>query len=147
MAEVTRKRQGELLRGVFAALLNSPDGCPAGETIRAVEELVPPTPFEDANYPKSPTVRRYEKIVRFSTITAVKAGWLVKEKGIWHLTDEGRSAYEEFSDPEAFAREARRLYLAWKREQPEPEVEEEEAEAEAAETAGTLEEAEETAWA
>ena len=55
-------------------------------------------------------MRRYGKVVRFATIGPVKAGWLVKNKGQWTLTDEGRAAYAKFTDPEAFMREAARLY-------------------------------------
>jgi 2-polyprenyl-3-methyl-5-hydroxy-6-metoxy-1,4-benzoquinol methylase len=39
------------------------------------------TDFERSDYPRTPGVRRFEKLVRFSTITAVKAGWLVETKG------------------------------------------------------------------
>lgn len=146
MAEITRKRSGELVRGVFQILLNHPEGLRAKELLQKLEELVPPTDFEASNYPNRPNVRRYEKIVRFSTIAAVKAGWLVKSKGSWWLTDEGRSALEKFQDPEDFSREARRLYREWKADQPiaDPEEENEEETEQAA--AATLEEAEEAAW-
>jgi restriction system protein len=145
MAEITRRRLGELVRGVFAALLNQPEGLPAAEVLKTVEAKVPPTPFEQSFYPKSPNVRRYEKIVRFGTIPAVKAGWLVKSKGQWSLTDEGRTAFSTFTDPEAFQREAIKLYRAWKEDQPQPEEPNEEALE--TETASTFEEAEEAAWA
>jgi restriction system protein len=144
MAEITqRERQGELVRGVFAILHDQPDGMAAADVLKAVEIRVPPTPFENSTYPSSPNVRRYEKIVRFSTINAVKAGWMVKEKGRWSLTDDGRAAYARFPEPGEFMRESMRLYRAWKKQQPESESEEEVDEA--AETATTLEEAEETA--
>ena len=83
MAEITTRRVGELLRGVFEILLASPDGMAAGEVLGQVEKIVPPTEFEDSAYPKNPSVRRYGKIVRSSMIPTVKAGWLVKEKGVW----------------------------------------------------------------
>jgi restriction system protein len=145
MAEITRRRLGELVRGVFAALLEHPEGLPAAEVLKIVEINVPPTPFEQSYYPKSPNVRRYEKIVRFGTIPAVKAGWLVKSKGQWSLTEEGRAAFAAFTEPEAFQREAIKLYRAWKQDQP-PAAEPEE-EALESETASTFEEAEEAAWA
>jgi restriction system protein len=143
MAETGRQRQGELVRGVFAILQDQPDGMAAGDVLRAVEERVPPTAFESATYPRHPTVRRYEKIVRFSTIGPVKAGWMIKENGRWSLTDEGRGAYVRFTDPAEFMREAARLYRLWKKQQPEA-VDDEEVD-EAAETATSLEEAQETA--
>lgn len=106
------------MRGVFAVLRDQPEGVQASEVIAAVERLVPPTPFENETYPNNPTSRRYPKILRFSTIASVKAGWLVKENGRWTLTDEGRRAYEAFPDPAEFMTESARLYRAWRRQQP-----------------------------
>jgi restriction system protein len=143
MAEITTRRQGELIRGIFAVLKSAPDGLPAREVLMAVERSVPPTPYEAGVYESNPNVPRYGKIARFSTINAVKAGWLVKDKGHWSLTDEGKQAYEQFPDAEAFYAESRKLYRAWKKAQPDPE--DEEATDDVA-TATTLEEAEETAW-
>ncbi len=74
MAEISRKRVGELVRGVFQLLRDIPEGMPAKEVLRRLESLVPPTDFERTTYPERPNVRRYEKIVRFSTIASVKAG-------------------------------------------------------------------------
>jgi restriction system protein len=145
MAEVTIRRLGELARGAFAVLMDHPEGLAAREVIKAVEDRVPPTDFEQSMYPRSPTVRRFDKIVRFATIGPVKAGWLVKNKGQWSLTDDGRAAYVNFADPEAFQREGNRLYRAWKEQQPEPPDQAEDAVEEDA-AAGTLEEAEELAW-
>ena len=144
MAEVTRKRTGELVRGVFQILRNHPDGLPASQVLAQLEHLVPPTDFENGEYPNTPGKRRYEKITRFSTITAVKAGWLVKSKGIWSLTPEGLSAFDKFTDPAEFTKESVRLYQAWKQAQPDSETEGVPDDIETA--SGTLEEAEEAAW-
>ena len=144
MAEITKRRSGELVRGVFKILLKHPDGLPAKEVLRQLADIVPPTPFEASMYPNRPNVRRYEKIVRFSTINTVKAGWLLKDKGSWSLTDEGRAAFEKFSDAEDFHRAARKLYRKWKADQPAGENYDEEVDA--GEAATTLEEAAESAW-
>jgi restriction system protein len=144
MAEITRKRVGELQRGVFKILLDHPDGLPANEVLERLEKLVPPTDFERSDYPSRPGVRRFEKIVRFATIAPVKAGWLVKSKGRWSVTDEGKKAYEKFQDPEKFVKEGGRLYRQWAESQ--PERIEEVAEG-APEATGAIEEAEEAAWA
>jgi restriction system protein len=114
----TRRRFGELVQGVFRVLEDHPDGLPAREVLAGVERIVPPTELEQSEYASSPGVRRFEKIIRFSTINAVKAGWLIKSKGQWTLTDEGRRAYKDFSDPEEFMQESRRLYQAWRRSRP-----------------------------
>lgn len=145
MAEITKRRSGELVRGVFQILRDQPDGLQAKEVLRRLEETVPPTEFESSFYPKHPNIRRYEKIVRFSTIGAVKAGWLIKNKGTWVLSDEGRRAHMALPDPEAFMREIDRLYKKWAESQleEEPVVDEEE---ETGQAIAALEEAEEAAW-
>jgi len=144
MAEITARRRGELVRKVFEVLQNHPDGLPAKDILQWVELNNPISDYERSDYPNSPGVRRFEKIVRFSTIAAVKAGWLVKEKGRWTLTDEGRKAYKSFSDPERFDREAARLYREWASTRPESEPDE--PAGAPAVAAATIEEAEENAW-
>jgi restriction system protein len=148
MAEITRERQGKMVRAVLEVLKDKPEGLPARQVIEEVASRLGMTDFESSDYPNRPGVRRFDKILRFNTIPAVKAGWLIKSRGQWTLTDEGRVALEKFpGDPAEFMRESVRLYQAWRRSQPdiEPEeVVEEDAETETA--LGTLEEAEEAAW-
>lgn len=144
MAEITAQRKGQLIRGVFKILLDNPDGLQAKYVLAKLEGEVPPSEFESTHYPNWPNVRRYEKIVRFSTIVMVKAAWLEKEKGFWSLTDAGKSAYEKYPDPEDFYREAVALYRQWKQEQPTDE--ELSVDKDTAETVTAVEEAEESAW-
>jgi restriction system protein len=118
VAEITRTRTGELVQGVLRILSGCPDGLPASEVLARLAEDVPPTAFEATDYPDRPGDRRYEKIVRFMTINAVKAGWLVKDKGTWSITDEGRRALAAFPDPTELMHESVRLYRAWKQGQP-----------------------------
>lgn len=143
MAEITPRRAGELLRPLFAILMENPEGLPARDALAALELRVQLTPFEAADYPNRPGVRRFEKLVRFHSINAVKAGWMLKQQGLWYITEDGRAAYSRFPDPEAFMREAIRLYRAWAKEQPQPEPDDDVADA--PDAASTLEEAEETA--
>jgi restriction system protein len=146
MAEITSQRRGELVRGVFEVLMDKADGLPAVQVLKAIEQLVPPSEFERETYPRNPAVRRYENTIRFATITTVKAGWLIKSGGSWSLTDEGREAYRSFPDPEIFEREAVRGYRAWEKER-QPEQQEVEEASETVESTGTLEEAQDSAWA
>lgn len=145
MADITRRRQGELLQGIFAVLESQPDGLPAREVIARVRQLVPPTPFEAASYPNAPESVRYDKIVRFLTIAPAKAGWLIKNKGSWSATPEGLEAKNKFPDAEELFREAGRLYNEWRKTLPQHEVEIGVSQSEAPEPTVTLEEAEETA--
>jgi hypothetical protein len=74
--------------------------------------------IREVDLPKNPDVLRFPKLLRFSTIGPVKAGWLHKKSGTWTVTDEGKTALQEFPDPEAFFRESIRLYRKWKASQP-----------------------------
>lgn len=116
MAEITKKRMGELQRGVFKILLKNPEGLPAYQVIEDMKLVVPPTAFELSYYPKAPGVIRFDKIIRFSTIGSVKAGWMIKQKGKWLLTDKGKDAYNKFSTPESFYTEQNKLYNVWRQE-------------------------------
>lgn len=153
MSNIPRRRVGELQRGVFTILLDHPEGLSAKEIISRMGQIVPPTEFEKSDYPKHPGTQRFGKIIRFATIGPVKAGWLIKEKGRWYLTEEGKKAYSRYPDPEEFSRESNRLYHQWADKQPkdtagtEEEFHEEIGTTEsAADASSTLEEAEETAW-
>ena len=145
MAGTARKRRGEIVRAVFQVLLDEPEGLPAQEVLKRVETICPPNAFEQQDYAKKPGVRRYEKTVRFSTISSVKAGWLLKTNGRWLVSPLGKEAYTKFSNPEAFIDEAWRLYKAWEGTRA-PAIEEEVDEGEEEAVSTTLEEAEESAW-
>jgi hypothetical protein len=82
--------------------------------MKRLERTVPPTAEEQEHWPNYPGQRKYEKYVRFSTIEAVKAGWLAKRSGIWTITELGRAALDQFQDPYEFQREATRRYRLWR---------------------------------
>ena len=94
------------------------DGLPAAQALEAVSKVVPPTTFELTTLASGG--RRYEKIIRWSTVDCVKAGWLVKSHGRWTITDDGRKAYSQLTEPEAFYKRAIHLYQAWKKGQGDP---------------------------
>lgn len=114
MAEITARRQGEMLKTLFEILSAEDEGLQAKVAIERVQQALPPTEFERSTFPKNPGSVRYPKILRFATINTVKAGWLRKQRGTWLLTDEGRKALKELVDPEDLYLESRRLYRAWK---------------------------------
>lgn len=116
MAEITRQRTGELLKKLFSILLASPTGLPARDALHQLAAKVTLTPYEAGDYESGG--RRFEKVVRFATVDCVKAGWLIKEKGTWSVTDEGRQALDDYSESEAFYRRAVKLYAEWKASQP-----------------------------
>jgi restriction system protein len=152
MAEVTRRRTGEFIRKLFDILILHPDGIPGREAIAALRKKVELTEYEKGSYATSPPgVPRFEVIVRFATVDCVKAGWLLKQKGRWTITEEGKKAFADQAllDPEAFYRQAVKLYGEWKASQPggEPDTQEEIDDANAGKAATiTFEQAEEQAW-
>lgn len=144
MAKIGRERQGALLRAVLEVLSGEDAGLPAREVLARVEQRLTLTEHEAGFYPGTST-RRFEKIVRFSTISSVKAGWLDKSKGHWTITDTGRTALIQFPNPKELFLEAGRRYREWRKGQPDvPEVEEDLDDS--AQASIVLEEAEEQAW-
>lgn len=145
MAEVTKRRTGEHLRVLFDILLSHPEGVPARDALAALAARTNLSAYEQGSYESGG--RRFEKIVRFATVDCVKAGWLLKSKGRWSVTEEGGKAHELWHDPERFYREAVILYQKWKKAQPDSEETEVEQEPESGKGAAvTLEEAIESAW-
>lgn len=140
---ITRERTGEILKKLFNVLLDHPDGIQAREAIEETEKRLTLTEHEKGEYEKGG--RRFDKILRFATVDAVKAGWMIKNKGAWLITATGEEALKKIKKPDDFYREASRLYRKWKKEQPEDEVMLEEAD-QTTEANITLEEAEEQAW-
>lgn len=113
MAEVTRERLGEIVRVVFKVLEHHQEGLPVREALGKAEAELTLSPWERSDYPNRPGIRRFDKLIRFATITAVKAGWMIKDGRRWILTEEGRRALHNFEEPEAFYRESIRLYKEW----------------------------------
>ena len=147
MAEITRKRTGELIRKLFEILMPHVDGLKAAEALARLQATVTLSEYEKGFYESGGT--RFEKIVRFATVDCVKAGWLIKQKGRWVISQAGRMAFERFADPETFYRQAVKLYNEWRAAQPDahPTTPEETADQTSGKTAAiTLEEAEEHAW-
>ncbi len=142
MAEVTVRRTGELLRKLFELLFEHPEGLQAGRALELLSERVLLSEYEKGDYESGG--RRFDKIVRFATVDLVKAGWLLKDKGKWSVTEEGRQSYEKLRDPEAFYRRAKQLYSQWKKSQPGDEEPEEEGTGK--QVTVTFEQAEEQAW-
>lgn len=146
MAGADRHRQGEIVRAAFTVLLDKPEGMQVKDLTAAVEANLPLTAFELADYPSTPGSRRFDKMIRFFTIPAVKAGWLIKSKGDWILTDEGKVALDTYTDPATFMRESVKRYHDWQKTQPvADELGDDVDDLDTAST--TFEEADEAAWA
>ncbi len=112
MANISMQRTGELVQKLFRILQKHPDGLKARDAIAALANEVTLTSFEQGKYGDHSV--RFDKIVRFGTVAHVKAGWLVKDSGIWTVTQAGLNALEQYPAPDEFHRQAGRLYSAWK---------------------------------
>jgi restriction system protein len=145
MAKIGVQRQGELLRSVLEVLAEEGQALPARDVLQRVESRTALTEHEAGDYPSG--VRRFDRIVRFATISSVKAGWLIKNKGHWSITDEGEAALARYPDPGDLIREAGRLYRKWKKttlaDHPDEEIDDVDS---LAASSTTLEEAQEAAW-
>ncbi len=145
MAEITRRRTGELLQIVFDLLLDKPDGLAAKEILDLIPQRTNLSEYEKGFYKSTPNSPRYEKIIRFATIDLVKAGWLVKSKGRWFITEDGEKAYMKHKDPEIFYKEAVKLYQEWNRSRAITIIDDTGGDS-VEEISLTIEEAEEKAW-
>lgn len=141
---ITRERTGRILQELFKILLKHPDGIQARTAIDAVASVLELTEHEKGEYESG--ARRFDKILRFATVDAVKAGWMIKNKGIWAITDDGAKALASFRDPEKFYREATRLYREWRLANPVSEDADTEDASSELEAKITFEVAEEQAW-
>ena len=113
MPEITIARKGYLLRKLFEFLIPRPEGMPVREALNQLRSQVELTDYEKGFTASGPN--RFEVNLRFATTDLHKAGWLLKQKKMWIVTDEGRAAFNKHPDPEKFYREAMKLYAAWRK--------------------------------
>jgi restriction system protein len=94
-------------------LWQEPNGLPAGDVIAHIAQVTPLFPNEVELLPDTHTPR-YERAVRLATAQFVKAGWLVKNKGRWYITEAGKRACKGFPNAQAFHQEAGRILDEWR---------------------------------
>lgn len=112
-------RRGERIAAVLTALKANPDGMLARDAIAVAAEALVLSEFELGEYKNGG--RRFDKLVRFDTIEAVKTGWMTKDSGLWEITDEGAKALKLYPDPGDLSRAAQKGYANWKSQQPDDE--------------------------
>jgi restriction system protein len=95
-------------------------------------------------------ISRRDPDARFSNVDLVKAGWMLKDKGIWSATETGKEAFDTLQDPTVLYKRASELDNAWKSAQPVPPDADAETvqdvEVEQTSPSQTFEQAEEAAW-
>lgn len=88
---------------------------PMRELMSRVEQEVDLEEWDKERYEKSGYIR-WESILHFFSIDCVKAGYLIKKKGIWYLTPEGEEALN--LGAVGLLNSAVKAYREWKSEQP-----------------------------
>ena len=112
MSEIAPRRIGEFLRIIFVRLWQESVGLPVGEILAYIPQATLLTDYESGISPSTRTPR-YEKAIRLATTPYVNAGWLVKSRGRWLLTEEGKRACKSFPSAESFYSEAGRIFDDW----------------------------------
>jgi restriction system protein len=112
-ANAQRVRFAELMQVALRELDRMGGSARAGELFERVSGTARLTEHEQAPLEKSGHVR-WRARLHFQSIACVKAGFLQKSAGRWHLTDEGRSALQ--LPAREFLQAMRQRYLAWKRD-------------------------------
>lgn len=77
----------------FKILKEAGGHLPGKQVIDKIKEQVKLTEWELEQYEKTGYIR-WQSILHFYTIDCIKAGFLVKKKGVWYLTEEGEKAME-----------------------------------------------------
>lgn len=106
-------RQGEILQRLFHLLKGAPDGMKPKDAIHHLMTTMELSEYEKGNFPSGGM--RFDKIVRFLTVDAVKAGWMSKEGNRWIITPAGVAALTTFKTPEELQKNVKKLYNAWKK--------------------------------
>ncbi|MDA8139613.1 MAG: restriction endonuclease [Desulfobacteraceae bacterium] len=111
---ITRERTGLILQELLKVLWAFADGVQAEKAVELVASHLNLTEHERGEYETGG--RRFDKILLFCTIDAVKAGWMHKSDNIWSITPDGKIALERYPQPGQLSREVSRLYRQWRRE-------------------------------
>ena len=103
----TLQRTGELVKAALQVIAESPEGrLPVREVLNQVEKRVVLTDREKTLNKSG--VLRWQTNLRFYSVDAVAAGWLIKKDRIWYITEEGRESLA--LDPLTFIRTANAKY-------------------------------------
>lgn len=106
---MTSYRPQEAVRYALQLLKKNGGQMRSGDIFAEMGKNFPKTPYE-TEQTKSGN-RRWENWLAFYSIDAVKTGFLIKDKGIWHLTEEGERALS--LSVEDFASALKQGYDEW----------------------------------
>ena len=109
-----RERMAERQRLLLEILVRAGTQMHRNELMEKLEQLQPPLPEELGHYKTHPTSTKYRVSTHFFNIGQVRAGWIVKERGMWSATADGAEALIKYPDASSFAAAASAAYKSWK---------------------------------
>jgi restriction system protein len=111
----SKKRAAVFIKAAFQALDAAGGSLPLRDVKREVAQRVQLTEHDLHTYEKTGYVR-WESVLHFYSIDCVKAGFIRKTGGRWHLTPEGKSVMA--LPAEQILDKAMRAYREWRAAQP-----------------------------
>lgn len=91
MAKISNERIGEYLKAALQVLVDNGGQLPSREVTQELERRLDFDKYEAAILEKTGNIR-WQSVLHFYSINLQKAGWLVKKKGVWYITQEGSEA-------------------------------------------------------
>jgi len=110
----THALQATLMYAAFEILRDHAGELPVKELILQIPQCVELDEWAQERYEKSGYVR-WTSMLHFASVNYVKAGFLIKKKGVWYLTPEGES--EMRLGPVGLFKSAVAAYAEWQAEQ------------------------------
>ena len=114
----SRALAAKVLHAALSILKDRGGEAPGRELVAGVPQKVDLDEWAKESYEKSGKIR-WQSMLHFFSIDALKAGFLVKKKGVWYLTPEGEKALE--LGPEGLLDSATAAYRDWRAKNPNPE--------------------------
>lgn len=115
MSRNTSELATVLLHASLQVLIKAGGSLPSQTVIERAKEIANPVGNECVVY-QSSGFPKWKTVLHFHSIGLVKAGWIQKRKGVWHLTAEGEKASK--LTPSELWKEMHKRYKEWKAQQP-----------------------------
>ncbi|MFA6602246.1 MAG: Mrr restriction system protein [Candidatus Shapirobacteria bacterium] len=87
----TKETSAKVLFRALEILKDNGNELPGREVVDLIEKSTDFTEWEKERYSKTGNVR-WQSILHFHSVGAIKAGYLIKKNGVWYLTEEGQKA-------------------------------------------------------
>lgn len=113
----SRALAAQVLYAALSILKDRGGEAPGRELVAEVPHKVDLDGWAKETYEKSGKIR-WQSILHFFSIDALKAGFLVKKKGVWYLTPEGEQALD--LGPKGLLDAATAAYRDWRLKNPDP---------------------------